>query len=63
MTDAQFINLKELLKEIVIENGEDTVTFEISYDGDDIVLQSDTFSIALYPDGTFFVYEEEDEVD
>jgi hypothetical protein len=61
MTNAQFINLKELLKEQVIENGEDSILFEISLEGDDIILEADNFSITLYPDGTFYYYEEESE--
>jgi phage baseplate assembly protein gpV len=62
MTNAQFMNLSEKVKEILINEGEDVITFEISEEADEIVLQSDSFSIVFYPDGTFSTYEDEDDI-
>jgi len=62
MSNAQFINLNEKVKELLINEGEDVLTFEVSEEVDEIVLQSDSFSIVFYPDGTFSIYEDEDDI-
>jgi hypothetical protein len=59
--NAEFINLREIIREMTEGSGEDTFTFQVSDDGDSITLETDNNVIEFWPDGTYTLVELEDE--